>query len=297
MQWDIVRLAFGEGATLVLIGDPKQAIYAFRGADVYAYLEAARTAGASATLEVNWRSDQGLLEAYDALFGNARLGHEGIAYRSVRAAAANREPRLLGAPRPEPLRMRVVHRDDPTVDKTRYGYAGNDSSRRHIATDLAGDLVGAAVLGRADRAPRRGRRGARAGARAAGPRRRAGAHAPPGGARARGARRGRDPGGDQRRRQRVRLRAGARLAAAAGGDRAPERGGARPRRGADAVPGLGRGAGRVGGRGGVGGGPPPPARVGARAARARASRRCSRRSRSSRACPAGCSPRSTASAT
>ncbi len=42
-QWEILRLAFGEGgATLVLIADPKQAIYAFRGADVYAYLEAAR---------------------------------------------------------------------------------------------------------------------------------------------------------------------------------------------------------------------------------------------------------------
>ena len=155
VQWDIVRLAFGEDSTLVLIGDPKQAIYAFRGADVYAYLEAARTAGASATLEVNWRSDQGLLEAYDALFGNARLGHEGIAYRSVRAAEANREPRLLGAPRPEPLRVRVVHRDDPTVDKTRSGYASNDSSRRHIATDLAGDLVallssGARIERRAD---------------------------------------------------------------------------------------------------------------------------------------------------
>ncbi len=141
VQWEIVELAFGEGATLVLIGDPKQAIYAFRGADVYAYLKARRSAGASATLEVNWRSDQGLLEAYDALFGNARLGHEGIGYRSVRAADANREPRLLGAPRPEPLRLRVVHRDDPSIEKTRYGYAGNDSSRRHIACDLAGDLV------------------------------------------------------------------------------------------------------------------------------------------------------------
>ena len=158
VQWEIVELAFGEGATLVLIGDPKQAIYAFRGADVYAYLEAARSAGASATLEVNWRSDQGLLEAYDALFGDARLGHEGIAYRSVRAAGANREPRLLGAPRPEPLRLRVVHRDDPTIDKTRYGYASNDSSRRHIAQDLAGDLV--ALLSSGARIERRAEDGA-----------------------------------------------------------------------------------------------------------------------------------------
>src|SRR3712207_3602933 len=112
-----MRRAFGGGGTrLVLIGDPKQAIYAFRGADVYAYLEAARSAASGATLEINWRSDQGLLEAYDALFGNAKLGHEGIAYRSVRAAEANQAPRLLDAPHPEPLRLRVVHRDDPTVD-------------------------------------------------------------------------------------------------------------------------------------------------------------------------------------
>ena len=63
--------------TLVLIGDPKQAIYAFRGADVYAYLDAAREAATQATLEVNYRSDQGLIDAYDALFGGASLGHRG----------------------------------------------------------------------------------------------------------------------------------------------------------------------------------------------------------------------------
>ena len=42
-QWEIVERAFGDGATtLVLIGDPKQAIYAFRGADVHAYLDGRR---------------------------------------------------------------------------------------------------------------------------------------------------------------------------------------------------------------------------------------------------------------
>ena len=103
VQWDIMRRAFGDGdTTLVLIGDPKQAIYAFRGADVYAYLEAANRADKRATLEVNWRSDQGLIDAYDALLGGAKLGHEGIVYRRVRAADANQTPRLTTRPLPRP---------------------------------------------------------------------------------------------------------------------------------------------------------------------------------------------------
>ncbi len=150
VQWDIVRRAFGgdggagDGTgpgTLVLIGDPKQAIYAFRGADVYAYLDAATAADARATLDVNRRSDQGLLEAYDALFANARLGHEGIAYRTVTAAPANRAPRLTGAPVTAPLRLRVVHREDPTIALTARGFARVDTARVHVAADLAADLV------------------------------------------------------------------------------------------------------------------------------------------------------------
>ena len=112
VQWDILRRAFGGGVTLVLIGDPKQAIYAFRGADVYAYLEAGAAAGGRATLDVNWRSDQALIDAYDALFGGAHLGHPGIVYRTVRAADGNRAPRRWpGAP----LRVRIVHRDEPST--------------------------------------------------------------------------------------------------------------------------------------------------------------------------------------
>jgi exodeoxyribonuclease V beta subunit len=148
VQWRIMRRAFGAGdVTLVLIGDPKQAIYAFRGADVYAYLDAAREAAARATLDVNWRSDQGLLDAYDALFAGARLGHEGIVYRHVRAAPANAAPRLIGAPEPAPLRIRVVHRDDPGLKRTRGGSVSNASAREHIAKDLAADLAGLLASG------------------------------------------------------------------------------------------------------------------------------------------------------
>jgi exodeoxyribonuclease V beta subunit len=143
-QWEILRLAFGPGlshpATLVLIADPKQAIYAFRGADVYAYLDAARAAETQATLPINWRSDQGLIDAHDALFSGVRLGHEGIAYRQVRAADAHQAPGLAGAPVAAPLRVRVALRAD--VAQTPRGYARAADARGHVVCDVAADIVG-----------------------------------------------------------------------------------------------------------------------------------------------------------
>jgi exodeoxyribonuclease V beta subunit len=142
IQWQILHRAFAlQGVTLVLIADPKQAIYAFRGADVYAYLTAAKTADVHATLRENRRSDQALLDAYDALFADARLGHEDIVYRQVRAASANQQPRLTGAPSDAALRVRVVPRDAPTIERTWNGFASTASARSHIARDLAADVV------------------------------------------------------------------------------------------------------------------------------------------------------------
>ena len=157
VQWEIVERAFGSGdVTLVLIADPKQAIYAFRGADVYAYLAAARGASARATLDVNRRSDQALITALDALFADAKLGHPEIAYRRVRAAPAHQQPRLLGERSGAALRVRVVQRDQPGALKlTRGGYAEAPSARAYVAKDLAADVVallsaGAEIERRAD---------------------------------------------------------------------------------------------------------------------------------------------------
>jgi exodeoxyribonuclease V beta subunit len=141
-QWAIMRKAFAhEGSTLVLIGDPKQAVYAFRGADVYAYLDAARGAARRATLAVNWRSDGGLVEAFDVLFGATSLGHEDIVYRHVTAAAPNAAPRLHGAPVATPLRIRVVARNDPDVKRTPTGWSSSPASREHVARDVAADIA------------------------------------------------------------------------------------------------------------------------------------------------------------
>jgi exodeoxyribonuclease V beta subunit len=142
-QWQIVERAFGGGdTTLVLIGDPKQAIYGFRGADVYSYLQAAHGATQRKTLGVNYRSDQLLLDGLDALFGRARLGHQQIEYLQVSATAENQGSRLLGAPVLQPLRLRVLGDDQPEVEvSAKERFARAPSARAFIARDLAADVV------------------------------------------------------------------------------------------------------------------------------------------------------------
>jgi exodeoxyribonuclease V beta subunit len=141
-QWEVLDRGFAQtGATLVLIADPKQAIYAFRGADVYAYLRAIRSADTRRTLLTNWRSDQSLIDAQDALFAGAQLGNADIVYRQVRAAAEHEGSRLTGAPAGEPMRFRVVARDGPLVSQNQWGMIERPSAESYIAADLAADAV------------------------------------------------------------------------------------------------------------------------------------------------------------
>jgi exodeoxyribonuclease V beta subunit len=70
-QYEIFDTAFGNSDTsLFFIGDPKQSIYGFRGADVFTYTRAAQMhQDCKSTLTTNWRSDPGLLSALNEIFG------------------------------------------------------------------------------------------------------------------------------------------------------------------------------------------------------------------------------------
>ena len=75
----------------IVVGDPKQSIYRFRGADVFAYLAFRRAAHGRLHLDRNWRSVPALVDAVNALFAGAEpFVTPGIEYRPVSAAA---EPR------------------------------------------------------------------------------------------------------------------------------------------------------------------------------------------------------------
>ena len=147
VQWEILQRAFrGPDSTLVLIGDPKQAIYSFRGADVHAYLEAVTEADAKFTLPTNWRSDGPLLDALDALLAGATFGDPEIAYRTVRPAPGHETSRLAGSAPPAPLRLRCLPRSHGL--RASRGDINAGAAREHIAADLAArtvDLLSEAV--------------------------------------------------------------------------------------------------------------------------------------------------------
>lgn len=71
LQYEVFRRAFAQqqgSKALFLVGDPKQAIYSFRGADIFAYLQAADDAAQRHSLAQNHRSHAKLINSINALF-------------------------------------------------------------------------------------------------------------------------------------------------------------------------------------------------------------------------------------
>lgn len=148
LQWQIVSRAFHGRSALILIGDPKQAIYAFRGADVHSYLVARSVSQRQETLATNHRSDAPVVAGVGELLGNVELGDPRIAVGPITAAERHIETRIrAGGPSgldgPQRVRLRVLARPgDATAPVAK--------CRSEVLTDLVGHitrLLGAARLG------------------------------------------------------------------------------------------------------------------------------------------------------
>lgn len=137
-QWQIVRTAFVGRSTVVLIGDPKQAIYAFRGADVNAYLDAVASCDALHTLPRNHRSDEGVVKGVLEVFAGAAMGSERIVVRDVEAARTGSRIEPPHSPVPQdlaPVQIRCLRR-------TSQGEMSATRAHRAIDADLVNQVVG-----------------------------------------------------------------------------------------------------------------------------------------------------------
>jgi exodeoxyribonuclease V beta subunit len=97
-QWEIFRGIFPMGenldGALIAVGDPKQSIYKFRGADIDAY-RAERDKGLTRTLRTNYRSDSPVIRGLNVLFEGAEFG-EGIPYVAVDTPKDKKDSELTG---------------------------------------------------------------------------------------------------------------------------------------------------------------------------------------------------------
>lgn len=119
VQYEIFRRIYdcsaeGSCRPLFLIGDPKQAIYSFRGADLFAYLRASSGVAPACrfTLEKNWRSIPRLLEGFNRLFEGERnpFVFERIGYHPLASGMGEPEEVFVDESRPDapPLELSLL---------------------------------------------------------------------------------------------------------------------------------------------------------------------------------------------
>lgn len=140
-QWGIFRTVFGDSEearseglepALFLIGDPKQAIYGFRGGDVHTYLAAKAEADPAPPLAHNFRSRPGVLRAIDTLYEvagkKAAFLVDGIEFEGVQPGGKRKDADFVrnGGNAPA-LTVRIIEADASKLNKQ--GLLNADDSR------------------------------------------------------------------------------------------------------------------------------------------------------------------------
>ncbi len=143
-QWDIIASMLEASnpsrPTAVVVGDPKQAIYRFRGGDINTYQRAKNTPDSTlTTLDVNWRSSPELIAATNTLLADTTYG-PGVTYGSIRAPKT-------------PLDIERCVPDGAPIQARLIAQGSADDRKRSVAHDLAieiRNLVADSALGYRD---------------------------------------------------------------------------------------------------------------------------------------------------
>jgi exodeoxyribonuclease V beta subunit len=141
VQWRIFGALFDTDEPFILIGDPKQAIYAFRGADIHTYVGARDGRPERRTLQTNHRSDERYVEACNVLFGQpGAFATDDIPYHRIDA----RHPDRLTDPDDRAaLQLRYIHRDAGELDERGAGpwWLTKSWANRALPGDVASEVV------------------------------------------------------------------------------------------------------------------------------------------------------------
>ncbi|WP_259394855.1 UvrD-helicase domain-containing protein [Shewanella sp. SR44-3] len=124
------------GLSLLMIGDPKQAIYAFRGADIHTYIQARNQTPAHYNLATNFRSSENLVLGVNRLFAQHKdpFINQAIPFDSVKTPSSAAEKQLIGAQISKAaLQIKLLAEDaEFGLNKTQ--------ARQHLAADAASEI-------------------------------------------------------------------------------------------------------------------------------------------------------------
>ncbi len=140
LQYEIFSTVFRNHCPLYMIGDPKQAIYKFRGADIFAYLRASTQCDRKLTLSKNYRSHPDLVRAINTIFANIQnIGNppfviDGIEYNPV-ASSKNEHAISIAEKLPAGSALTIWYVDSSENDE-RSGKAINKTDLREIISQL-----------------------------------------------------------------------------------------------------------------------------------------------------------------
>lgn len=147
-QWQIFSSLFGDGAHwLFLIGDPKQSIYAWRGADLNVYFKARAAASSFWQLRTNYRSHPELVAAVNQLFNSTfspAEEHSGpfldhrLSYHPVEAGC---QPQELALIEPQGRQVPPLHWCAFWENGAAYRYRSQQQAIAQLARHVAADIV------------------------------------------------------------------------------------------------------------------------------------------------------------
>lgn len=159
VQYRIASKLFGRepDPALFMIGDPKQSIYSFRGADIFTYIKARRDTPATGrfTMKTNYRSTSAMIQAVNTLFQprDSFVFKPDIVFHPVSAGGkADKAPMLLEGETPMPLQAMLIPPDagkgddSAVVSKTRAEEIATRWAAYEIARLLSLGAEGKATL-------------------------------------------------------------------------------------------------------------------------------------------------------
>lgn len=141
-QYDIFsKLFLTPGTPFFMIGDPKQAIYGFRGGDIFAYLKASRQSEAKFTLEKNYRSSPLLVKAVNTVFTRDEnpFLYQDIAFSKVDTPGTAKNLLIQENKAVPPLQVCFIQREGMALDKD--GCIGKETAEKRVPGVVAEDIL------------------------------------------------------------------------------------------------------------------------------------------------------------